>query len=263
MTVPYLFASSYQRRLDAGRTRPCLFICEDDNGELDGEYVVKLKAGMESREVGLVSELMASQLAIFLDIPTPEPAIIRVDPAITEVIGDTELANTITESAGLNFGSKFITGGFKTWPVGESIPLSLRQIACEIFAFDALIQNPDRRADKPNILWKGDELYIIDHEMGFSFIYDILSSKPPWQVSELDFLRNHLFYQHLRGQEINLDRFAGAVEALSDDEIDNMVSNIPDEWNSGNDKTPKITNHIKEVINHLNDFIDEVRRVLQ
>ncbi|MBI5100037.1 MAG: hypothetical protein HZB30_12475 [Nitrospirae bacterium] len=247
--------------MESGRTRPCLFMCEDENSELYDYYVVKLKAGIDSRETGLASELIASQLAMFLDIPTPEPAIIRVDPAITEVIGDTELATKITESAGLNFGSKFITGGFKTWPIGEAIPLSLKQLACEIFAFDALIQNPDRKADKPNILWKGEDLYIIDHETGFSFVYALPSTDKPWQLTHLDFLKKHLFYQNLKGQKVNLDRFTGALEALSTQKMDSMVLNIPDEWKNAN--VSKIDEHINEVRNNLNEFIDEVRRVLQ
>ena len=47
-----------------------------DMGEKNGEYVVKLKAGMETGVNGLTAELIASQLATFFDIPTPEPAII-------------------------------------------------------------------------------------------------------------------------------------------------------------------------------------------
>lgn len=84
--------------MSSGRTKPCLFLCEDDNGDLLGEYVVKLKAGMAHGVTGLVAELLAAQLAKFLDIPVPEPAIIQVDPAITEVISDHELADKIRNS---------------------------------------------------------------------------------------------------------------------------------------------------------------------
>jgi hypothetical protein len=223
---------------------------------LNGEYVVKLKAGLEIWKIGLVAELMASQLAIFLDIPTPEPAIIKLDPELADIIHDQELAGKIRGSAGLNFGSKLITPGFETWPVGEKVPFSLKQLAGEIFAFDALIQNPDRKNLKPNILWKGNELYIIDHEMGFSFVYPIVG-----QESNMDFLRDHLFYHSLKEEAINLDRFAGALEALSEDELNSMILNIPEEWN--NDKITIIAEHINGVKNNVNDFVDEVRRALQ
>jgi hypothetical protein len=187
MNIPILNASALIRELSSGRTKPCLFHCECDNIELGSEYVVKLKDGIETREHGLVSELIASQLAIFLDIPIPEPAIINIDPLLSEIIPDTVLSQKIRKSAGYNFGSKFICQGFDTWPVGKPVPANLKTLALEIFAFDALIQNPDRRIDKPNVLWKGDELYIIDHEMGFSFIFDILPLKEPWRITTLNF----------------------------------------------------------------------------
>lgn len=260
MSIPILFASSYQKRMSSGRTKPCLFLCEDENGDLLGEYVVKLKAGMEHGVNGLVSELLSAQLAKFLDIPAPEPALIQVDPAITEVISDQELADKIRNSAGLNYGSRLVTGGFETWPIGKALPMALKQLAGEIFAFDALVQNPDRRDEKPNVLWKSDDLYIIDHEMSFSFIYAILLSASPWQLSGQSFLRKHLFYQGLKGQDVSLDRFAGALETLSEEALDKMTTNIPEDWR--NDNILRMAAHLKEISSHTNEFIDEIRRVL-
>jgi hypothetical protein len=80
MTIPVLTSTSLQKVLHSGRTKPCIFFCEDESGEKSGEYVVKLKAGMETGVNGLAAELIASQLASFLDIPTPETAIIELDP---------------------------------------------------------------------------------------------------------------------------------------------------------------------------------------
>jgi len=34
--------------MGSGRTKFCIFFCEDEGGEKNGEYVVKLKAGMEA-----------------------------------------------------------------------------------------------------------------------------------------------------------------------------------------------------------------------
>lgn len=261
MQIPILKATSYQKTMISGRTKPCLFFCEDGDDDNSGEYIVKLKAGMENGINGLIAELLASQLAQVLDIPTPEPAIIYIDPLLAEAVSDTNLSEKIRSSAGLNYGSRVITGGFDTWPVGKAIPSNLKVLASEILAFDALIQNPDRRVDKPNILWKGDELYVIDHEMGFSFIYEILPSANPWQITRLGFMKSHLFYAVLKGQTINLDRFAGAIELLTDDVLNKMVSNIPLEWQDNN--ISKITTHIKEITNHVNEFVDEIRRIFQ
>ncbi len=243
-----------------GRTKPCLFFCENENGELQGEYIVKLKAGMESRENGLVAELVASQLASYLDIPTPEAAIINIDPMMAEAVSDSALSQKINASIGLNFGSKNITGGFDTWPIGRAVPSDLIHAATEIFAFDAMIQNPDRRADKPNVLWQGEQLYIIDHEMGFSFIYDLLPQAKPWEITKLKFMSNHLFFGNLKGRSIQIERFAGAVETLTEEVMTDIMSAIPGEWRSH--YVGKMTDHILEIVNHVNNFIDEVRRTL-
>lgn len=260
MNIPLLNAASLQKVLYSGRTQPCIFFCEDTDGLINGEYVVKLKAGLESGATGLSSELIASQLASLLDVPTPEAAIIDIDPAMAEAIPDSELARRIRECSGLNFGSRVVTGGFETWPVGKAVPSGLKALAGEIFAFDALIQNPDRRPDKPNILWKGDELYVIDHEMGFSFIYAISPSAKPWQVSQLAFMKSHLFYGSLRGSEIKLDRFAGALELLSDETLETMARNVPETWQTG--ALEKIMDHVRANVQHVNGFVDEVRRTL-
>lgn len=251
--IPHLFANSYLKRMDTGRTKPCLFFCGNESGEISGEYVVKLKDSVDGKETGLAFELIASLLAKLLGIPTPEPAIIEIDPVMADVIDDSELAAAIRESAGLNFGSRFMSGGYTTWPVGMGIPPNIMQLAAEIFAFDALIQNPDRRRDKPNLLWKGEEIYIIDHEIGFSFVYAI--------SPDLGFLSEHLFYKGLKGKDLKFDRFAGALGAISDDEIEKVFSCIPPVWS--NDKIQKVKKHTKEILGHVDEFIDEVRRLLQ
>ena len=55
--------------------------------------------------------------------------------------GKTAILNA---SLGLNFGSAIQTG-VMTWPVDKWVPESMWPAAVDIFAFDALIQNPDRR----------------------------------------------------------------------------------------------------------------------
>ncbi len=73
--------------------------------------------------------------------------------------------------------------GFATWPVDHSIPAAMWQTAVDIFAFDALIQNPDRRYSNPNLFTKGDRVYIYDHEMAFSSLLDVLPTPEPWLLS--------------------------------------------------------------------------------
>jgi HipA-like kinase len=170
--VPHLVAATYHRKMSSGRTKPMLFSCEDQKGNPAGEFVVKLKGGVNNGVTGLTSELLSSLLAEFLGIAAPEPALIDLDSSLAEVLPerDAEEAEIIRKSAGVNFWTRLRTGGYRIWPVDMAIPIGLRQEAVDIFAFDALIQNPDRRYDNPNILWRDEEMFVIDHESAFSFI---------------------------------------------------------------------------------------------
>jgi len=260
MAISRLYATSFHHRMGSGRTKPCLFFCENESGDKSGDYVVKLKAGIDGRETGLATELIASQVAMILGIPTPEPAIIEIEPIMAEIIPDQEIATMIKGSAGPNFGSKVLTGGYGTWPVGMAIPTTLMQPAADIFCFDALIQNPDRLPNNPNILLQGDEFYVIDHELSFSFIFLIAPEEKPCQVSQLQFLKDHLFYRQLTGAHVSFERFAGAMKALSE-RIPDILSDVPGEWKNAN--IEKIEDHFDKTLAHVDEFIDEVRRILQ
>jgi len=103
-----------------------------------------------------------------------------------------EFANLVRRSVGLNFGTKKLPPGLNTWPKDRGIPVLVRALAAEIFAFDIIVQNPDRRRDNPNIQWKGGELYIYDHDLAFSFVVPTIGWRPPWTGEGLDFLQEHI-----------------------------------------------------------------------
>jgi len=245
----------------SGRTKPAVFLCEDLDGNSAGEFVVKLRGGIDSGVVGLTCELLSSLLTEKLGIRTPNPAIVEIDPAIGALLsaGDTEMARLIRNSGGLNFGSEVLVGGYSVWPIDKGVPASLKPLAGEVFCFDALIQNPDRKVNNPNFLWKGDEIFLIDHELAFSFLYQIGQRADPWSLegSAGDFLNDHVFYRELKGQEIDLARFQNALEAISDDDLTGMFDQIPREWN--NDGVSKISSHLKSVRDHAAEFVNQVK----
>ena len=155
--------------MSSGRTKPSLMHCEDEDGNQE-EAVVKLRAGFERKETGAVCELVASLLAKDLDLPVAEPLIVSIEKGFDRAVPDAEVAPLMKGSVGMNFATKKLPSGLNTWLPHKSIPMLLRPLATEILAFDALIQNPDRHKDNANVLWRGDELYIFDHELAFSFV---------------------------------------------------------------------------------------------
>lgn len=259
--VQRLTASAYLRKVESGRTSPALFLCEDENGESVGEYIVKFRGGTEAGVTGLCCELVASLLADEVGIARPVPAIVEIDPRIGDLLSpkDADAAAIIRKSGGPNFGSKVLSGGYNTWPIDKSIPASLLQIAAEIYAFDGLIQNPDRRATNPNLLWKGEEIYIIDHELAFSFLFQIGAAGLPWEVAGHagDFLADHVFGRDLKGKAFDLNRFRSALDGLTDSNLDVLIDQVPIEWK--NDHLSRIRDHIAMVRDRSEEFIEQVK----
>ena len=59
--VPDLVVVTYHHRMGSGRTKPVVFGCEDQDGNAFGEFVVKLKGGLETGVTGLSCELIPAE----------------------------------------------------------------------------------------------------------------------------------------------------------------------------------------------------------
>lgn len=255
-------ATTFVRALLTGRTRPSVVFCEDDDGNVL-EIVVKLHTGRESSHKGLVCELLASLLARDLDLPAPEPYIVMVDADFHTGISDSTLAERFRGSEGPNFGCRHLGPGYTTWPQLRSLPASLLQDAAEIFAFDLIIQNPDRRQDKPNLLRKGDDLAIFDHELAFSFLRAIVPDEYPWEGKGIDFARDHIFFRDLKGKDLSWDRLQGALEAIDDDRLNQYGDAIPIGWRDGSgDAADRIQEYVKQVRDNSGDLFQRIAEVL-
>jgi hypothetical protein len=254
-------AYQLNRELPSGRTKPCVVTCSRAGHE-NVEFVVKLRKAVNFNETGLTCELVSALLAKKLGLSIPNPSLILISREFAESISIPHICNVMKESVGLNFGSALISGGSSTWPVNKPLPLSLEEKASEIIAFDAMVQNPDRRTDKPNVLSGSQELYIIDHEMAFSFLHSIGSVQPQPYAPEAfsSFLRKHLFYGYFKGKDLKLDRFIAAIGSTSEDDIEQIFDVIPSAWK--NDATPKIKTHLLKILKQPGKFIDSVREVI-
>jgi hypothetical protein len=235
-------------------------LCTSENRN-EYEVVIKWRDALENKETGLICELMASLLAEDLDLPVPKPFIVEVPPNFLVGEGKSELSVIAAKSAGLNFGSQKLPTGVGTWPKDKPIPVLLRPLAAEIFAFDLLIQNPDRRRDNPNLLWSDEELYLCDHEQAFSFLMGVIRWQPPWTGQGTEFLRHHVFFRQLTALPHDWSRLAGALDALTDTRLAEYIEAVPNEWRSNSKAAEEIADYLSKarqnrtalfgVINHL------------
>lgn len=137
-------------------------------------------------------------------------------------------------------------------------------MATEIFAFDAIIANADRRPVNPNCLSNGKTLAIFDHELAF-LIDGIIGWLPPWESGALEDLRwtsAHVFFTALQSKPVNLARFAGAWATISDARLMQYRAALPAEWADDKGLAERALGYISQVRDNIQPAIAEIARVL-
>jgi hypothetical protein len=261
--ISQVTATTFHRFLGNGRTSPAVFTCEGPDLSAPDQFVVKLRGGLERRERGLSYELYASLLATYFGIECPRPVVVSIERDLAEAIigdlsGDAHRAEIVRDSIGLNYGSQFLVN-LMVWPVDKQVPGVMQEAAIKIFAFDALIQNPDRTFSNPNLGSRSDDLFIFDHEMAFSFLLSIFPSQTPWRLMTEDYLDRHVFARALKQVPFPAN-FLQSLNDLSGEVLRNLFVQIPDEWRS--EDLPRIESHLALIREHGAEFAEEVTRRL-
>jgi hypothetical protein len=219
--------------------------------------VVKL---LSSR--GALLELVGSRLATHFGILVPGPAAVQIEQDFADV-ADGHLRKQVPPrkiGTGLNFGSR-VVNPMTTWLVNRMIPEAMFRDATNIFAFDALIQNTDRRVENPNLFTQGDSIYVYDHEeTSFSFLVAISPSQKPWNLEGETYLERHVFYSKLRAKEIDLKDFGQRLKALTKEVLAAIRQEVPPEWM--HDDLERIEDHLMKVRENRDKFIEQIRRRL-
>lgn len=255
-------AVQFHRFMGTGRTTPALCGCEDEDGQAAGDFVVKLRGGIERGTTGLACELIASRLAAYFEIATPTPKIVAIDEEFATLVGlrHAERSERMRNSIGLNFGSQLLSG-VAIWPIEKAIPEAMWASALAVFAFDKLIQNPDRKfSPNPNLFSQGDDLIVFDHELAFSFLSMIFSSETPWLLDREVYLPDHVFFRRLKGKDLDTSRFISKLAALPETILTSIMAELPTEWN--NSSVARIQGHLSVMVAHALQFEEEIQRRL-
>lgn len=254
-----LTATTFLRAATSGRSAPLFCGCVEGVDGPTQEFVVKI---LDVKQ-GALLELLGSRLATHFGILVPEPIAVHLGADFVALLladgrfGDR--AQLFQSNIGLNFASRYLSP-VAQWQSGRKIPEALLSMAVDIFAFDALTQNPDRRATNPNLFIKGDEIYVYDHETSFSFLQAILPSPKPWVVEGELYLKEHIFYAGLKGKKIDLSNFSGHLVSLSDGVLQGIRDEVPPEWMHGS--LELIEAHLRSVRAHVEEFGVQIQRSL-
>lgn len=256
-------AVRFDRVMSNGRTRPVLLSVEHaTRGEI--EVVAKFSAGQNIGANGLVREAVAAMLAADLNLPVPEPFVVHVSDAFIDTIADREINDLLRKSIRVGFGSSRLPGGNSTWPTAYDVPKKMRAAAAEVFAFDALIQNADRKPSNPNLQIKGDEIAIFDHELAF-ITEGVIGWQPPWVPGSLEYLSSpdaHIFQRALKGHPIDLERFSASWRAISNERLTVYLAALPTEWSADPSFSQKVVTFVRDLRDNLDPALMEIKRVL-
>lgn len=257
MRVPNVVATTYMMVNSSGRNRPCIFSCVNEDS-LSEDYFVKFHGAVGPL---IICEFIGSLLGQALGVDIPPVAIVHIDEKMNSAIQDADARNKFQAKPGPHFGSRNIGQGFTVMNSGYSLTSDTIEQALDIFAFDMLIQNTDRSssgaAGNPNLLFKGNQLVAIDHEMSFSFINFLGEVSFPWNLRETNLPQRHIFYsqlyKHAKNNTVSFDRFIQKLAGISPEYMDSVMQAIPPEWYNER-YVKKIAQHMDLLLTNMGRF---------
>ena len=187
-----------------------------------GVFYTKLR-GAAQAPATLVAEIVVGKLADALGLSVPARVLIDVPADLVSDDPHQELAQLIRFSVGANLGFEYLpkARNFRQPDVARVDT----EVASKIVWLDGFVQNPDRTAKNPNLLWAEDRLWLIDHgaSLGFQHRWSEVSEESPRAAWSID---NHVLRTRATHvQEIDeplaklLDRavLAAALDDVPDD----------------------------------------------
>jgi HipA-like kinase len=192
-----------------------------------GVFYAKLR-GAAQAPASLVAEIVVRALADALGLLVPARVFIDIPADLPADDPHEELAELLSRSIGRNLGFQRLPG-VRNFAQAD-VPLVDSDLASRVAWLDGLVQNPDRTAKNPNLLWSHDRLWLIDHGASLGFHHrwcDVTEESPRargWPLT------NHV----LQSQATRLPLIDNALAtALDRTVLQSAVDAVPDEYLSG------------------------------
>lgn len=256
-----------------GSTKPAVMTVSDSTtGNIEGAYIVKVFNGMDTAKTA--KEFYGNLLARQFDFNVPYCALIFVGSEIIEILEKDPAHKRSNLIPGYYFGSKLQEGRVANYTDTVINPMNDWEIE-NVFGFDALIFNYDRRHEKPNLFFIKDEVFLIDHELAFNsqnfednFTGMVKDKKTYQKVLDFKngkFERKHLFLETLRKKNatepVTFDTFNEYLRTMNPDCLDVLKTLLP---NAGIDVDylEVIKEYLQEVKNNSTLFVNLLKSFL-
>ena len=218
-SIPRREAALYLAPLREGGSLPG--VVETEEGD---RWVVKFRgAGQGPR--ALVAEIIVAELAEALGLKVPDRALVMLDPTFGQGERDPEIQDVLAASRGVNVGLRYMDGAFNLDPV--AIPERVEAgFATTLVWLDALVLNPDRSARNPNIMFRADDVWLIDHGAALYFHHDWARVTAERLRAPLPSIRDHVL---LTRAEDLVEADAALAARLGPAVVRGAVDRVPDD----------------------------------
>lgn len=254
----------FDRLAESGRNKPLRILVETDGNE-EREVFLKFSGRPELGVEGLANELLASCLAGDLGLPVNEPLLVELTPEWIESIPEAVTRDALNKSVKIGFACVSAGTQWRPWSKGDCLTPERIPAAAAILAFDAFIENEDRRPSNSNCLVKGDEFRIIDHELAFRIRQKLFPPPEPWRLGNLQRLvepDHHIFGAKLRCKKPDLQAVLSTWEGLTDAHFDSYLAAMPIEWGASISAMEEALTHLRSVRARIDDCFAELDRAL-
>ena len=216
-----VIATRYVTPLREGGSLPGLVEADDD-----GLYVVKFRgAGQGPR--ALVAEWLAGELGRAIGLTVPDLVGVEVDPALGDAEPDEEIHDLVNASGGLNLGLDFLPGALAFNPaVATAEEVIDPAFAADVVWLDALVTNPDRTAQNPNLLIWHRRPWLIDHGAAL-YIHHTWRDPDEHARRPFERIRDHVLLPYAGSIGEADMRHAGRIDRAL---LTGLVDALPDSW---------------------------------
>lgn len=195
-------------------------LVEGDDG---GLWVVKLRGAAQGTRA-LVAELLVGRLAREVGLRAPEIALMTVDGALARTEPHQELAELLRKSVGVNAALAYLPSALGFDPAARA-PVNGDEASLAVL-FDAFVENVDRTARNPNLLWSAGALWLIDHGAALYWHHG-WDGQIDGAERGFPLLRDHVLLPYADALPAAAARLAAA---LTDEALQRSVAGIPDDW---------------------------------
>jgi hypothetical protein len=222
--LPRIPAARYVQPLREGGSLPAVV------DSPDGLFVVKFRGAGQGVKV-LVAELIAAMLARAVGLPVPDAALVELSSAFGRSESDPEIQHILRNSHGVNIGLRYLDGAFN-FDAHAAGDLVSHELATRIVWFDAIITNPDRTHQNPNLLIWNRTPWLIDHGAALYAHHDWANVNADRARSPFTRIRDHVLLTRSEDlQTIDEEMRALLPDAL----IERVVVALPGELLEGDE----------------------------